>query len=57
MVDDQFDDRWKEHAEKKEIEYSGMSSLQKNMVLDGGISYAEIKKCSESLKNNITGMD
>ena len=32
-----------------------MSSLQKDKVLDRGISYAEIKKCSESRKNNKTG--
>ena len=35
--------------------YSEMSSLQKDKVLDRGISYAEMKKCSESLKNNKTG--
>ena len=28
---------------------------QKDNVLDRGISYAEIKKCSKSLKNNKTG--
>ena len=54
-VDDQFDDSWKEHIEKKGTEYSEMSSLQKDTVLDRGISYAEIKKCSKSLKNNKTG--
>ena len=36
-------------------EYSEMSSLQKDKVLDRGISYAEIQKCSKSLKNNKTG--
>ena len=35
--------------------YSKMSSLQKDKVLDRRISYAEIKKCSKSLKNNKTG--
>ena len=34
---------------------SEMSSLQKDKGLDRGISYAEIKKCSKSLKNNKTG--
>ena len=37
------------------IAYSKMSSLQKDKVLDRRISYAEIKKCSKSLKNNKTG--
>ena len=32
-----------------------MSSLQKDKVLDRGISYAEIKKCPKSLQNNKTG--
>ena len=36
-------------------EYSEIFILQKDKVLDRGISYAEIKKCSESLKNNKTG--
>ena len=54
-VDDQFDDSWKEHIEKKVTEYSEISSMQKDNVLDRGISYAEIKKCSKSLKNNKTG--
>ena len=54
-VDDQFDDSWKEHIEKKVTEYSEISSLQKDKVLDRGISYAEIKKCSKSLQNNKTG--
>ena len=35
--------------------YSKMSSLQKDKVLNRRISYAEIKKCSKSLKNNKTG--
>ena len=48
----QFDDSWKEHnIEKKVTEYSEMFSSQKDKVLDRGISYAEIMKCSESLKN------
>ena len=54
-VDDQFDDSWKEHVEKEVKVYSKMSSLQKDKVLDRRISYAEIKKCSKSLKNNKTG--
>ena len=54
-VDDQFDDSWKEHVEKKVTEYSEICSLQKDKVLDRGISYAEIKKCSKSLNNNKTG--
>ena len=53
-VDDQFDDSWKAHIEKKVTEYSEISCLQDN-VLDRGISYAEIKKCSKSLKTNKTG--
>ena len=36
-------------------DYSEISSLQKDKVLNRGISYAEIKKCSKSLKNNKTG--
>ena len=52
-VDDQFDDSWKEHIEKKVTEYSEISSLQKDNVLDRG--FTEIKKCSKSLKNNKTG--
>ena len=32
-----------------------MSRSQKDEVLDRGISYAEIKKCSKSFKNNKTG--
>ena len=54
-VDDQFDYSWKEHIEKKVREYSEISSSQKDKVLDREISYAEIKKCSKSLKNNKTG--
>ena len=42
---------WKEHIENKVTEYSEISSLQKDKVLDRGINYAEIKKCSKSLKN------
>ena len=36
-------------------EYSEMSSARKDKVLDRDISYAEIKKCLKSLKNNKTG--
>ena len=36
-------------------EYNAMSRSQKDKVLDRGISFEEIKKCSESLKNNETG--
>ena len=50
-VDDQLDDSWKEHIEKKVTEYSEISSMH----LDRGISYAKIKKFSKSLKNNKTG--
>ena len=52
---DQFDYSWKELIEKKVTEYSEIFILQKDKVLDRGISYAEIKKGSESLKNNTTG--
>ena len=55
MLDDQFDYSWKELIEKKVTEYSEIFILQKDKVLDRGISYAEIIKCSESLKNNKTG--
>ena len=54
-VDDQFDDSWREHVENKVTEYSEMSSARKDKVLDRDISYAEIKKCLKSLKNNKTG--
>ena len=54
-VDDQFDDSWREHVENKVTEYSEMSSAWKDKVLDRDISYAEIKKCLKSLKNNKTG--
>ena len=55
LLDDQFDYSWKELIEKRVTEYSEIFILQKDKVLDRGISYAEIKKCSESLKNNKTG--
>ena len=42
-MDDQFDDSWKEHIEKKVTEHSEISSLQKDKVLHRGISCAEIK--------------
>ncbi len=42
LLDDQFDDSWKEHIDKK-VTDSEMSSLQKDKVSDRGISYAEIK--------------
>ena len=51
-VDDQFDDNWKEYVENKVTEYSTMSRSQKDKVLDRGISYAEIKKCSKSTGGN-----
>ena len=54
-LDDQFDDSWKEHIERKVTEYSEVSSSPKDKVLDRGISYAKITKCSENLKNNKTG--
>ena len=47
-VDDQFDDRWKEHVEKEVKAYSKISSLQKDTVLDRRTIYAEIKKCSKA---------
>ena len=52
-MDDQFDDSWKEHVENKVTEYSKISSLQIRFWIE--VSYAEIKKCSKSLKNNKTG--
>ena len=52
-VDDQFDDSWKEHIEKKVTMYSEMSNLQKDRVLDRGISNAEIQKCSKKPKRII----
>ena len=55
QFDDQFDDSWKEYVENKVTEYNTMSRSQKDKVLDRGISFAEIKKCSKSLKNNKTG--
>ena len=43
------------YVENKMTEYNTMSRSQNDKVLDRGISYAEIKKCSKSLKNNKTG--
>ena len=48
--------QWSQCVRYSEVPlYSEMSSLQKNKVLDRGISYAEIKKYCKSLKNNKTG--
>ena len=37
------------------IKYSEMSSAHKDEILDGEISYVEIKKHLKSLKNDKTG--